>query len=182
MARKKVKKTSSAKLVDDRILVHDRNAISRLNEKRYGELHDNFLSLSLVEGLYLTYKEWIVVAKGNKREGYTTIDFEELFEIVNEINPKLCSKYLVYKDLRTRGYTVRTGLKYGSDFRLYERNNIDEIHSKYLVKVFTEEMPCELSEMTGFVRVAHSVKKQLIVAIVDADGSVVYYNMGYLRL
>ncbi|WP_181486642.1 tRNA-intron lyase [Methanococcus maripaludis] len=174
----KPKKTIPAKLSDERIVIYDKDGISRLNEKRYGELHENFLSLSFVEGLYLVSKNWISLRdKTNK-----LLSFEELFDVAQNIDRKLCIRYLAYKDLRNRGYTVRTGLKYGSDFRLYERSNIDEIHSRYLVKVFSEEIPCEISEITGFVRVAHSVRKELIIAIVDADGSVVYYNMGYLKL
>ncbi|ABR54361.1 tRNA intron endonuclease [Methanococcus vannielii SB] len=174
----KPKKTIPAKLSDERIVIYDKDGISRLNEKRYGELHENFLSLSYVEALYLVAKDWVLIRdKKNK-----ILSFEELHEIAHVIDKKLCIRYLVYKDLRNRGYTVRTGLKYGSDFRLYERSNIDEVHSKYLVKVFSEEIPCEISEITGFVRVAHSVRKELVIAIVDADGSVVYYNMGYLKL
>lgn len=174
----KPKKTIPAKLSDERIVIHDKDGISRLIEKRYGELHENFMSLSFVEGLYLVSKNWISLRdKKNK-----LLSFEELYDVAQSIDRKLCIRYLAYKDLRNRGYTVRTGLKYGSDFRLYERSNIDEIHSRYLVKVFSEEIPCEISEITGFVRVAHSVRKELIIAIVDADGSVVYYNMGYLKL
>uniref|UniRef100_A9AAH4 tRNA-splicing endonuclease n=1 Tax=Methanococcus maripaludis (strain C6 / ATCC BAA-1332) TaxID=444158 RepID=A9AAH4_METM6 len=174
----KPKKTIPAKLSDERIVIYDKDGISRLNEKRYGELHENFLSLSFVEGLYLVSKNWISLRDKNNK----LLSFGELFDVAQNIDRKLCIRYLAYKDLRNRGYTVRTGLKYGSDFRLYERSNIDEIHSRYLVKVFSEEIPCEISEITGFVRVAHSVRKELIIAIVDADGSVVYYNMGYLKL
>lgn len=174
----KAKKTIPAKLSDERIAIYDKDGISRLNEKRYGELHENFLSLSYVETLYLVSKEWITVKDKNNK----ILSFEDIHEIAHNIDRKLVVRYLVYKDLRNRGYTVRTGLKYGSDFRLYERSNIDEVHSKYLVKVFSEEIPCEISEITGFVRVAHSVRKELVIAIVDADGSVVYYNMGYLKL
>lgn len=49
------------------------------------------------------------------------LSFEELYEYARNVEERLCLKYLVYKDLRTRGYIVKTGLKYGADFRLYER-------------------------------------------------------------
>jgi tRNA-intron endonuclease len=171
------KKQIIGKLSDERVLVFDRDGISKLHSKRYGELNDNFLSLSLVEALYVVSKNWLRVK--DKRNKF--LSFEELYDYAHQIEEKLCIRYLVYKDLRNRGYTVKTGLKYGSDFRLYERSNIDEVHSTYLVKVFSEEKPCDISEITGFVRVAHSVRKKLIVAIVDADGDVVYYNMSYLK-
>nr|WP_172632628.1 tRNA-intron lyase [Methanotorris igneus] len=165
-------------LSDDRVVVFDKNGISRLCSRYYGEKNDDFLSLSLIEALYLTSLGWLVVKDSNGR----LLSFEELYEYARNIEESLCIKYLVYKDLRNRGYTVKTGLKYGTDFRLYERGaDIDKEHSVYLVKVFSEEKPCNISELTGFVRVAHSVRKKLLIAIVDADGDVVYYDMGFVR-
>ena len=172
------KKPVIGKLSGERILIFNRDGISRLNAKGYGELNDNFLSLSIIEGLYLLSKNWIKVKSKENRY----LSFEELHDYAQNIDDRLCIKYLAYRDLRNRGYTVKTGLKYGSDYRVYSRENIDETHSEYLVKVFSEDRPCAISELTGFVRVAHSVRKKLIIAIVDDDGDIVYYNMGYLRL
>ncbi|NPA62613.1 MAG: tRNA-intron lyase [Methanococci archaeon] len=162
----------------DRVIVFDKNGISKLSAKHYGNLEGNFLSLSLVEALYLINLGWIEVKDKNKK----IMSFEELYEYARTVEEKLCLKYLVYKDLRTRGYIVKTGLKYGADFRLYERGaNIEKEHSVYLVKVFSEDCSLLLSELTGFVRVAHSVRKKLLIAIVDADGDIVYYNMAYVK-
>ncbi len=172
------KKPIIAKLSEDRILIFNRDGISQLKSKGYGELSNKFLSLSLVEGLFVLEKNWIKLKSKNGQ----FMSFEELYNYADNLDSKLCIKYLVYKDLRTRGYTVKTGLKYGSDFRLYSRENINSIHSEYVVKVFSEERPCAISELTGFVRVAHSVRKKLIIAIVDSDGDIVYYNMGYIKL
>ncbi|HIQ32754.1 MAG TPA: tRNA-intron lyase [Methanothermococcus okinawensis] len=163
-------------LSGDRIVVFDKDGMSRLSAKRYGELNENFLSLSLIEGLYLLSKNWLKVKHKDR-----FLSFEELYNYAKEIDERICIKYLVYRDLKNRGYTVKTGLKYGADFRLYSRENIDEVHSEYLVKVFSEDRPCLISELTGFVRVAHSVRKKLIIAIVDNDGDIVYYNMAYIR-
>ena len=172
------KKPIISKLSEDRVLIFNRDGISRLNAKGYGELNDNFLSLSIVEALYLLSKNWIKV----KSKSGQLLSFEELYDYAHNIEEKICIKYMVYRDLRNRGYTVKTGLKYGSDFRLYSRENINAIHSEYVVKVFSEDRPCAISELTGFVRVAHSVRKKLIISIVDDDGDIVYYNMGYVRL
>ncbi|XRO77603.1 tRNA-intron lyase [Methanocaldococcus sp. 10A] len=162
----------------DRIIVFDKNGISKLSAKHYGNVEENFLSLSLVEALYLINLGWLEV----KNKDNKIMSFEDLYKYAKNIEERLCLKYLVYKDLRTRGYIVKTGLKYGADFRLYEKGtNIEKEHSVYLVKVFTEDISIQLSELTGFVRVAHSVRKKLLIAIVDADGDIVYYNMEYIR-
>jgi tRNA-intron endonuclease len=171
------KKQIVGMLSDDRVVVFDKNGISRLCSRYYGEKNNDFLSLSLVEALYLTSLGWLVVKDNGK-----LMSFEELYEYARNIEESLCIRYLVYKDLRDRGYTVKTGLKYGTDFRLYERGaDIDKEHSVYLVKVLSEEKSCNISELTGFVRVAHSVRKKLLIAIVDADGDVVYYDMNFIK-
>jgi tRNA-intron endonuclease len=176
--RDKMGKKIIGLLDGDRVIVFDKNGISKLSAKYYGNVEGNFLSLSLVEALYLVNLGWLEVKDKNNK----SLSFEELYSYAKDIEERLCLKYLVYKDLRTRGYIVKTGLKYGADFRLYERGaNIDKEHSIYLVRVFPEDSSFLLSELTGFVRVAHSVRKKLLIAIVDADGDVVYYNMEYVR-
>ncbi|WP_456418874.1 tRNA-intron lyase [Methanocaldococcus infernus] len=156
----------------DRVVIFNKN-VSKLTSRHYGKLEKNFLSLSLIEALYLVEMGWITVKKGKKE-----LSFEELYLYAKEIEEHLCIKYLVYKDLRNRGYIVKTGLKYGSDFRLYRKM---EEHSEYLVRVFPENGKIFINELTGFVRVAHSVRKKLLIAIVDDDGDIVYYNMAYVR-
>ncbi len=161
----------------DRVLIFDKNGISKLSSRQYGNVEGNFLILSLVEALYLINLGWLEVKKDKN-----IMSFEELYEYAKNIEERLCLKYLVYKDLRTRGYIVKTGLKYGADFRLYEKGaNIEKEHSVYLVKIFTEDSFILLNELTGFVRVAHSVKKKLLIAIVDADGDIVYYKMDFVK-
>ncbi|WP_423793436.1 tRNA-intron lyase [Methanocaldococcus indicus] len=164
-------------LESDRVVVFDNNGIAKFKNKYYGSYNGKFLSLSLIEALYLVELGWLVVKKGKR-----TLSFEELFNYAKELEEKLTIKYLVYRDLRKRGYIIKTGLKYGADFRLYERGaDIEKEHSIYLVKVFNEDSKIYLGELTGFVRVAHSVRKKLLIAIVDNDGDIVYYNMEYIR-
>ncbi len=160
----------------DRVVIFDKNGINKLLSKHYGNFEGNFLSLSLVEALYLVNLGWLEV-KDKK-----ILSFEELYNYAKNIEERLCLKYLTYKDLRSRGYIVKTGLKYGADFRLYERGaNIEKEHSAYLVKVLSEDDRITVNELTGFVRVAHSVRKKLLIAIVDNDGDIVYYNMAFIK-
>ncbi len=139
----------------DRVLIFDKNGINKLHSRGYGCLEDKFLVLSLIEALFLVDLGWLEVKYKNK-----TLSFEELYNYSQNFEKKICLKFLVYKDLRKRGYIVKTGLKYGADFRVYDRGaNIEKEHSIYLVKVFNEDSSIYINELTGFVRVAHSVKK-----------------------
>ena len=44
------------------------------------------------------------------------------------------TRFCVFKDLRNRGYIVKTALKFGADFRVYDRGvKPGEDHAKWLV-------------------------------------------------
>jgi tRNA-intron endonuclease len=92
--------------------------------------------------------------------------------VPNEEIKRLCkrqysdfdSKYIVFQDLRNRGYIVTPGIKFGCDFAVYERGpGID--HAPYLVQVFraTDELTATGVVLAG--RLATTVKKQFILAI-----------------
>ena len=93
------------------------------------------------------------------------------------------SKYIVYKDLRSRGLLVRTGFKFGTDFRVYERGDtLSKGHSRYLVHVIPEEYTCSFPELARAIRLAKGVHKDIIFAIVDEEGDVTYYLVDRVRL
>ncbi len=79
---------------------------------------------------------------------------------------------------------VRSGLKYGTHFRVYERGvrpkkgvRAPWEHAKYLVHAISEGQTYAVPELARFVRLAHSVKKKLWLAIVDGEGDVTYYQI-----
>ena len=104
----------------------------------------------------------------------------ELSDLLKE--KKLYSKYLVFKDLRNRGYIVKTGFKYGSEFRLYERGKSPgDGHSDFLVRVISENYDLNVMDFSSYVRVAHGVNKNLMLAVVDEEGDITYYNIEWIR-
>lgn len=125
------------------------------NKSHYGILDGNTFKLSLIEATYLLENKRINVYRGNEK-----ISLEEMKNILRRHN--LYQKYLVFRDLRNRGYIVKTGLKYGSEFRLYERGKAPgKGHSKYLVRVVTEDDIFNVKDIVSQVRVAHSVRKKI---------------------
>jgi len=84
--------------------------------------------------------------------------------------------YKVYKDLRNRGLIVKSGFKYGTHFRVYE-NSMEE-HSKYLVHLIPEKE--EIQKISRAVRVAHGVRKTLLLAH-NLNGKIVYFSISWIR-
>ena len=95
---------------------------------------------------------------------------------------EIYGKYLVYRDLKNRGYIIKTGFKYGSEFRLYERGTgPGHAHSDFLVKVLYETNEVNVLDFASYVRVSHGVNKKLLLAVVDDDLDVTYYNIEWTR-
>ena len=165
-----------AELLGELVIIKDKNAVILNNKSHYGKIDQNELKLSLLEALLLLEKEKIKVFDSGKK-----LTFEDMVELIR--NKGLFNKYLVFRDLRNRGYIVKTGFKYGSEFRLYERGKSPgDGHSDYLVKVETENQQISISDFSSYVRVAHGVKKNLIMAVVDDEQDITYYNVEWTKL
>lgn len=65
---------------------------------------------------------------------------------------------VVYNDLVSKGFIIRTGFKYGSNFRIYSKGM--ENHAEFLVHVFPEIE--QWYRISRAVRVAHAVRKKMI--------------------
>ncbi len=117
----------------------------------YGSMKDGVVTLSLIEAFYLL------------EEGKLKLDVSktELLEAAKSVEENFEERYLYYRDLKERMFVVKTGFKFGSDFRVYEKVEScrDLPHSKYLVKV-AEKM--KASEMASHVRVANAVRKKMV--------------------
>ncbi len=95
---------------------------------------------------------------------------------INSKKPRVRENiYEVYRYLREHGLIVKSGFKYGTHFRVYE-NSMEE-HSKYLVHVISSSE--ELQKISRGVRVAHGVRKSLLLAYVS-DGPI-FFKLSWVR-
>jgi len=105
-----------------------------------------------------------------------------LLKKIKKTEPNFWTKYRVYKNLRDRGYIVKTALKFGADFRVYERGvKPGEDHAKWIVYPVHEASVLTWQEFSAKNRVAHSTKKRLLIGIVDDEGDVTYYEIRWMR-
>ncbi len=169
------------RLVGSRIIVWDIEDSRKLYGSGYygkpigvpkpkGVDFDAPLVLDLMEGCYLAEKGRLKISQPDGK----AITPAEIKKICKRQYVDFDSKYLVFQDLRGKGYVVTPGIKFGCDFAVYEHGpGID--HAPYLVQVF--RAADELSA-TGLVlagRLATTVKKQFILAIPKASGKAVDY-------
>ena len=155
----------------------DDRAISLANNKNYGEFKEGREIYSQVEVLFLVEKNTALLRKSKK-----IIKFRELIDKLSKKDKKVNINLLVFKDLRGRGYILKTALKFGADFRVYERNQKPgEEHAKWILYCIKESDVLRWQDFAAKNRVAHSTKKKLLVAIVDEENDITYYEVKWLR-
>ena len=111
-----------------------------------------------------------------------TLTPEAFLKKIRKIEPQFWTKYCVFRDLRNRGYIVKTALKFGADFRVYERGvKPGEEHAKWVVFPVHEGSVLTWQDFSAKNRVAHSTKKRLLIGIVDDEADVTYYEIRWMR-
>lgn len=175
-----VVKSVQAVLVREHLLTENSSEAHELyNQSRFGTLLENSrVKLSLIEGLYLMDAKKLVVkdTKGKK------IKNDMYVKRAIKVESRFLVKYSVYKDLRNRGYIVKTALKFGADFRVYDRGvKPGEDHARWVVYPVHEGETLTWQEWAAKNRVAHSTRKRLLIGVVDDENDVSYWEARWMR-
>jgi len=161
----------------DGVIVSPQENIEGLVSRAYGTPQDGNLILSFYEALYLLDKG-ILRIRDEKSD--KELSFEELLEKARSLNENAWFKYLIYRDLRSRGYFVREGFGFGVDFRVYERGEYGKSPAAYLVLGVREGQPIVAEELARILARVQSLKKKLILSVVSRRGEIVYYSVSRL--
>lgn len=163
-------------IILDQVCVYDKNMIKELEQKGYGEIEKEILFLKQFETLYLLYSKRLVLNKG-KRE----IDFDNYMNICKKTESEVLTKFLIYRDLRNRGYIVKDGFGFGSDFRVYERGHFGEKGAKFLIFGLNEGQQEKMGNLQKKIEEITQMGKEPIIAVVDRRGEVIYYKINKIH-
>ncbi|BBD71791.1 tRNA-intron lyase [Sulfodiicoccus acidiphilus] len=165
-------------LLGERVVVFDIDEAKQLYNKGYfgkplGESKPREikspLELSLIESVYLMKKGELKVVRNR-----TPLSVEELIDLASTKVSRFNVLNFVYENLRDKGFIVRSGIKFGADYAIYTIGPGVE-HAPYLVVALDAASQISVNELMGFGRVSHSVKKRLILALVDEKAKWVRY-------
>ncbi|MFT4326428.1 MAG: tRNA-intron lyase [Candidatus Woesearchaeota archaeon] len=169
----------NALIFENYVLTESSGDAKQLYDKSlYGTLLSNGqVKLSFIEALYLVESKKITLFQGKKE-----LDFENTLKKAKSFEKTVLTRYAVYKDLREKGYLVKTALKFGADFRVYDKGiKPGEDHSKWIVYPVPENQLFSWYDFAAKNRVAHSTKKRLMLGIVDDENDVTYYEIKWAR-
>jgi len=153
--------------------------IEELATRGYGTKHNGTLTLAYYEALYLHSKNIIQVQQTKTKK---PLNFQQLLNHYKATDPNAWAKYLIYRDLRSRGYIAREGFGLGTDFRMYERGEYGTAPAKYLILGIQEGQPVTMQDLAQTLKTAHSQKKELVLAVLNRRGEVVHYTLSQLTM
>jgi len=143
-----------------------------LEEKGYGEREKDHLILAPYEVLYLVHIGRAKVIKDEE-----SLSFERLLNLISKRDKRIVTKFLVYRDLRNRGYVVKEGFGFGPDFRVYDRGDYGLKPAKYVVLALSEGTEISLRDLPKMVNEIYNMGKEAILGVVERRGEVIYYKL-----
>ena len=155
------------------IIVEDQKEASQLYTKGYFGTPQSggSLKLDLLDAIYLTEVGKLKVMKSDQLQNQ-----DKLFRLGNKLVENFDVNYIVYRDLRQRGYVVKKGSP-PLTFRVLPRGGIPNKHpSKYWVLAISERGEFDISVLIDIVEKVKNVKKELLLAVVDEEGDITYYK------
>jgi tRNA-intron endonuclease len=155
---------------------------SLYNQGMFGTiLKSGQLALDPFEAGILLERKRIQITKNKDQTLFYTI--QEFLEFFGLKDKAFWGKYLVYKDLKDRGYPVKPGLGDLIDFRVYPRGGRPgDSAAKYFIHIVTEGNPTSVPKLYEAISYSKRNKRNLILAIGDRSGDIVYYQVTNLDL
>ncbi|HWR25867.1 MAG TPA: tRNA-intron lyase [Methanosarcina sp.] len=154
----------------DRILA-GQEAVSEFYKTGYfGRPKGDGLEISLVEAAFLLSRGKLEIEFEGKLLG-----FKDFFEQASLTQPNFELSYIVYKDLKERGFYVQPA---ALGFRVYSRGSYPgKSAAKIFVHVQSERQLLSVKLLQDSVDSAENVHKQFILAAVDEESDLTFYEV-----
>ena len=159
------------------VRVTDGERFGELEESGYGSREGKDLGLRDYEALYLLYSKKLEL----EDEKGKTVSFEGLAELAQKKAGDSWTKFVIYRDLRSRGYVVREGFGFGTDLRVYERGDYPKKAAKYVVFALDEGIEKGMADLQQSVKEMAKMGKEAIIAVIERRGEVIYYRVSRAR-
>ncbi len=158
-----------------KILVDKTRFQDELRTKGFGEKEDAEYVLKPYEALYLMHTKRLAL---KNKPGMT---FDPLFELLLKYDRNIMTKFLVYRDLRSRGYVAKEGFGFGNDFRVYDRGEYEKKPAKYVIFGINEGTNTTVKDFASAIDQIERMGKEAVVAVIERRGEVIYYKASKMR-
>jgi tRNA-intron endonuclease len=167
-----------AVIVGEKISSNSKEAFNLFANQRFGEQEGEKIIYSMPEVLYLIESKKLDLFDAKNKK----LSEKQIFVKFEKIDKKFNIKYAAFRDLRKKGYIVKTALKFGAEFRVYNPGKFPgQEHARWVLFPVSERESLTWHEFAAKNRVAHSTNKNLLIGIVDEEGDVSYYEIKWTR-
>jgi len=150
-----------------------KSELMELRDRGFGNLNKDKLYFTPYESFYLIEKQKIKVSAEKDEKVVSLRDLVRKFSLGK---PEIWIKYLVYRDLRDRGYIVRESDR-NFDFDIYGKGPL-----RRLISIVYEGGEASLRKLEKLLTISEREKKELILAVVDRRTDIVYYTLAPLHV
>jgi tRNA-intron endonuclease len=154
------------------ILIYSVKQQDQLRSKGYGEKIKDMYILENYEALFLLYSKRLVLTKQK-----STLDFSTFLQTLLKNDLSIFTKFLIFRDLRTRGYIAKEGFGFGDDFRVYERGEYSRKAAKYVIFGINEGISVRANILFENIRSIEKMGKEAIIAVIERRGEIIYYKV-----
>lgn len=134
---------------------------------------DGGLLLDRFESVYLAEMGRLDVSSAGRRR----TAWSRVFRRAVRADPGFGVRYLVYRDLRQRGYIVRAGPPPVAFAVLPRGGILHKTPARYWVETMSERAPFDLARVRELARGAHAARKVLWLGLVDEESDITYYRV-----
>jgi tRNA-intron endonuclease, archaea type len=139
----------------------------------YGTVTGGALALDRFETVYLAEAGRVDLVDGRGRSA----PWPRIFRAAARADRDFDVRYVVYRDLRQRGYVVRANPPPAAFAVLPRGGVLNKTPARYWVAVETERTPFDLAGLMALAERALSARKQLLLALVDEESDLTYYRV-----
>jgi tRNA-intron endonuclease len=171
---------TSSVLSDDKVVVPAQNEADSLYQEGFGsKINAGVLRLESFEVLYLQEKGKIsVIDEATQR----TLSFQELLRLYSDKDEQIWSRYLIYKDIRGRGFVARGSSDGKVSFLIYERGSYFKKPPSYLAYTVAEGLNDTISGLSEALENAEKKNYSVKLAVVDRRGEIIYYSLSKIDM
>lgn len=171
---------ANAVYAGQKIIVPTQGEADSLYQDGYGHrLENRTFSLAPSEALYLVEKERITVIDEDEKK---ILSFQEILNREFEKDALLWTKYIIYRDIKGRGFVVKTPAEQSTIFLVYERGTYSKKPPCYEIHTVYEGMTETIGDLEQVLRSVKKSDRTLKLAVIDRRGEVVYYGLEKVEL
>jgi len=170
----KVMQPFTTVLAQGKVVVPQQSEADSLMNDGYGTRVGGLLVLEPSETLFNVERGKITVVEEKTNR---SLGLNELLSVFLETDPKTWTRFLVYRDLRTRGFVAQKDPEGRTDLIVYDRGAFKKEPPNIRVAIISEGSPENLERLLELAKSIEEEGLTLKLAVVDRRGEMVYYGL-----